>query len=808
MSPFPAARAPVGAPARSRAVPALGLTLCLAAMVGDAVAGTPLAAQEPAPRASVREGVPRVEGRVRAREADGGALLGWAMIAVEGGGSVLADGRGRYVLRGVRPGPVRLVARYVGYAPTEVEVLVPSRGVVTVDLELAREAVELPEIVVAGDRLRIEDPDERSLSAEAERALLRLHALEASPGLSESGLTGAVPPPGEGGGSSEPAEALYFRGSAADLKLVLLDGAPIYTPFHLGGLLPSFDASTLGSARHHVGGAPARYDGGLSYILDLRTRSPRRDRPRARGSVDLLSVGGSLETPLGHRAGALVSARRLHGLGAALAGGDGSPYGYADGLVRIDADAGASGSVFLTGFANRESVILDLTRSPYPAVEPLGRDDAEWGNVALTGGWTTRVGRATLELGASTSRYDAELPVHEAVWDSATSQVDRWTMLATGRTDRTRFTADATIPRDGAEPLRAGASFDRLRLRYGSRGRPTDDGTFDVEGSGSVLGLYVGGARPLVDALDLRWGARLDRFSVDALGDGAPESAFRGALRLALLWDLGDDAILTLAGGRYHQLARRGDADVDLAAGDGLQTGTGAVPESAYRSSSPILSVARADHLVASLDQRLGENVRLDTEVFFKAFHDVAGVASRRLTSSGIDLRVLRQTERTTTAVGYSLAWFWEPQATAGVTEFSGRHLLNASFRTLLVGPAVLDVRLALSDGLPLTSVPFGDEANSVPDSEAFDDEVDADPSPVVDVDDVDGFLRVDVELFAEWDLSLGGLGGRVRPYVRVLNALDRRDALFYYFEPWRSDELRPLAELSLVPVVGLEWRF
>lgn len=783
-------------------VPALGLTLCLAA-----AAAAPLPAQEPAPQPAAREAVPRVEGRVRAREADGGALLGWAMIAVEGGGSVLADGRGRYVLRGVRPGPVRLVARYVGYAPAEVEVLVPSRGVVTVDLELAREAVELPEIVVASERPRIEDPDERSLTAEAERALLRLHALEASPGLSESGLTGAVPAPGEGGGSSEPAEALYFRGSAADLKLVLLDGAPIYTPFHLGGLLPSFDASTLGSARHHVGGAPARYDGGLSYILDLRTRSPRRDRLRARGSVDLLSVGGSLETPLGAGAGALVSARRLHGLGAALAGGDGSPYAYADGLVRIDADAGSSGSVFLTGFANRESVILDLTRSPYPVAEPLGRDDAVWGNVALTGGWTTRLGAATIELGASTSRYDAELPVHEAVWDSATSQVDRWTMLATGRTDRTRFTADATIPRGSAESLRVGASFDRLYLRYGSRGRPAAERTFDFEGSGSVLGVYAGGVRPLVDAVDLRWGARLDHFSVDAFGDGAASSAFRGALRLALLWDLGDDALLTLAGGRYHQLARRGDADVDLAAGDGLQTGTGAVPESAYRS-GPILSVARADHVVASLDQRLGENVRLDTEVFFKAFHDVAGVATRRLTSSGIDLRVLRQTERTTAAVGYSLAWFWEPQATAGVTEFSGRHLLNASFRTLLVGPAVLDVRLALSDGLPLTSVPFGDRANSAPDGEGFEDDVSNDPSPVVDVDDIDGFLRVDAELFAEWDLSLGGLGGRVRPYVRVLNALDRRDALFYYFEPWRSEGLSPLAELSLVPVVGLEWRF
>jgi hypothetical protein len=47
-----------------------------------------------------------------------------------------------------------------------------------------------------------------------------------------------------------------------------------------------------------------------------------------------------------------------------------------------------------------------------------------------------------------------------------------------------------------------------------------------------------------------------------------------------------------------------------------------------------------------------------------------------------------------------------------------------------------------------------------------------------------------------------------IRPYLRILNALDRRDALFYAFQPWRSDELTPLAERPLVPVVGIAWRF
>lgn len=50
----------------------------------------------------------------------------------------------------------------------------------------------------------------------------------------------------------------------------------------------------------------------------------------------------------------------------------------------------------------------------------------------------------------------------------------------------------------------------------------------------------------------------------------------------------------------------------------------------------------------------------------------------------------------------------------------------------------------------------------------------------------------------------MGGHTWQVRPYVRLLNALDRRDALFYTFQPWRSEGVRPLAGRPLVPLLGV----
>lgn len=775
--------------------PALPVTDALDAQVTGARSGSTAAPER------------RIEGHVRARAADGGTRLGWAMIEVDGVGRVLADSAGAWSVSGVAPGLVRVVARSVGFAPAEVEIFVPRAGVVTVDLELAREVLELPGIVVAHDAPRIEDPSERSVAAGAARALVRLRGLEASPGLTEAGLGSALAAggedPGQPGGRGE---ALYLRGSASDLKLVLLDGAPIYTPFHLGGLLPSFDGAVLGAARHHVGGAPARYDGGLSYILDMQTRSPRRDRAHARGWADILSAGGTLDVPLGQRSGALLSARTLHGMMGALTGGSSSPYGYYDGLARIERDLGETGSVFLTGFVNQESVFLDLEGSEHPPGAPLGDEDASWGNTALSLGWTGDVDGTRLDVGAATSAYRAELPMYGGI-DVGQASTPFRTILATGRTERKRVTVDAVRP--GVRgPTRFGLVFDRTDLQYGSRGSTVTDGSEGFTGYGHVLGGYVEGTSGLVPGLDLRWGARVDRFVVGAGAHTDPDASFRGALRAALLWDLGSDALVTLAVGRYHQLARRADLDATLGSGEPLETGNDAIPEDGYLR-GPVLSVAQADHVVASLQQRLGDDVRLDTELFYKSFSDVAGIESGSLASSGVELQVLRDGERISAWIGYSLAWFWEPSGGAGARDFSGRHLLDMGVRRVLVGPAHLDVRLSFSDGLPLTSVPVAAEGLEGADASVptFSNTPN-NPSTLARTASADGFLRIDAELFAEWDASFAGVRGHLRPYFKVMNALARRDALFYYFEPWRSDELRPLAELSILPVAGVEWRF
>lgn len=742
-----------------------------------------LSAALPQQRPDSQRPLPSIRGVVRAEDGRR-APVPWALIEVIGPShrwAVMTDSLGHYRVSGVGTGLRRLRAVHMAYETMEIEVQVSGGDPLDVDLVLRPRPVELPELLVATDFLSAGESGEGDPGAATlGGGLVSLRALEASPGLAEAGLGEAIRSL-PGNEPSDPRDVLLMRGSTADLKLVLLDGAPVYTPFHTGGLLPGFDVSSLGGATHHVGGAPARYDGGLSYILDLRTRAPRRDRFRTSGSLDLMSAQGGVETPLGERGGLLATGRTLHDVEGWLVGGDRSPYGYADGLVRADVELGSRDRVSVTAFGNGESVRLDIP----PSATGPGLEEASWGNTALSARWRSQVGRVEVNLGLATSAYTAELPLRLPESDTAGSPAEQRLEVASGRTDRTRLTLDLGLPWLG-EGVHMGASYDRSGVRYGTR---TADGTSTTRGAtGSVVGAWVDGLHHLGPELDLRYGMRLDGFS--------PGGA-KAALRMAVLWSLGPDALLTIAGGRYHQLLRLGDTEADLALGDALEVGTAPGAEDG---AVPLLNVATSDHLTLSLDQYVTPRVALAFEGFLKRFHGLDPTVSRELASSGADLRIVRQGEELTAWLGYSLAWFWQVQAAD--SDFSGRQLLSAGLQGPLLGPLGVDLRAAFSDGLPLTAVVLG--SNPATEDAPLTDGSAAASTP----DRADGFLRLDAEIWAEWTPRWGSRSVRIRPYLRVLNALDRRDALFYYFEPWRDDGLRPLADLPVVPVVGLEWRF
>lgn len=734
-----------------------------------------------------KSGTATITGTVRGRFQDRVRPLPGAFVDVRSahrGFRVEADESGSYELAGLPVGALEVRVDHPGYHPVRLTVHTSAGRVVTVDLELTAAPLTVKGLEVrastsdaAGDEA-IRGPGEPTLGADPE---LEVRLLEISPSLGEAGIVEAIQAL-PGNDPADPTDVLFMRGSTTELKLVLLDGIPVYTPFHVAGLLRSFEPTVLGGADLHVGGAPARYDGGLTHILDLRTRSPRRDRARATGSIDLLSASTALEVPVGDRGGILASARTLHDLGEVPLGGE-RPYGYGDVLLRADVEPASDHLVRATGFWNGESVHLDFPTEP---------SDARWSNRAGSVAYDGRIGSAELRITAGGSRYEARLPLQPAVTEE---DPDPSPILASADSDRRRVDAQASWSRSG-RTVRVGTTLERIDAAFHARSLDGSDAS-GSRGRTYVAGAFVETMRPVTPTVSVRLGLRGDVFS----GAGP-----RLSPRVALFWELAPEAILSVAAGRYHQVTRTPDDQVDEA----LQ---------AFAGDSPVpvelLPVATADHLVLSLDQRIGESVGLGIQGFWKRFDGLAGTNGEPVLNSGLDVQVLNDLDGGAVWLGYGLSWFWSPTDLSGsANEFAGRHLLSTGISGALFGPLRGEARMAYGAGLPSTSIPFGshaDEATAAPDSEtpggSTSDGLGSGRSasdPRLD----ESFLRLDLELHAVFEPAWGERRWRIRPYLRLLNALNRRDALFYQYQPWRPDSVRPLAERPILPLLGVAFAF
>lgn len=706
----------------------------------------------------------------------------------------MADSTGAYRLR-VSAGRQTLRVHHLDHAPTQMAVLVPAGGELDLDVVLRHRPIALAPIDV---RPSIDPGADSVAVSRPEFNLTVLHRVTEDAGLAETlnGGFGSLPD-GTGGGG----EALYVRGSAANLQLVLLDGAPVYAPFHMGGLIESFEPEVVGEAALYLGGAPARYDGGLSYVMDLETRSGNGARHSAGGTLDMVSATARMEGPLPAGARYLVSGRSVHGASIAQLESEPFPYEFRDGLARVDVPL-AEGGVSLTAFANQEGVRVDT----------VGGDGvATWGNLAGSLRYGGHFDGADVELTVAAGRFDAYLPLRDA----------GRLFLLSSRSDRVRSSIDFTR-RKGAASVRYGASFERTWLTHDADQPETFQRLVHTEAAGTSVGGYVDTEWQPHGRLVLRGGLRADAFSLGREPVLAP--------RASATWLLTENAALTLAGGRYHQYIRvprslRGSPLRNFA--DSMRVATH-------------LAVGGATHLSLALDQQLAPDVRLGLEGFYKRFDGLPDPRPRPDSStytahnSGVDVWVRRTGGRVTGWLGYSLGWAWSSSLLADTVRFTGRQTLTAGVRGMVWRRTVVSARFAYGAALPSTR--WGESPNGLADGGSIPTLENSSAGVDLDTDapltGANPFLRLDAEVSRTWSPRVGGRRTQVTPYLRLINALESRDGMFYQYldTPGSSNSspapggsslpglqggareaaraVRDVTTLPLVPVAGVTWKF
>ncbi len=697
-----------------------------------------------------------------------------AVVEIRQGGRplvLLTDENGRYRAAGLGEGPVAVRAEALGRAALRLTIMVPAGHGQELDLTLERKPVVMPELF-AEHRAYLEIPGliREGFRQEGET---EINALAATPGVAEWAL-------GQRGNTGDSGHELYVRGGATDFKMVTIDGASVYAPFHLSGLMDAFPDGVLENATLYTGGTPARLDGGLFHVLELEIRKGDSRKVRSAGAIDLLSATVRVEGPLTSRGRWLVSTRNLHGLGSPVsAQQNGLPFAYGDALGRFDYRLG-NGSLSTTWFWNRERVEL-LAPQREPAAPHVIA--SEWGNFAGSATYKGMVGDGLLTLRGTLGHFATTVPI---------TRDDGFAGVATGGMDRT--TVEATYDYDANPDFKwqVGWSWDTHETNLDQRD-VFDHPSAGVRGFTNSTATWAEASWDIGPNMDLRTGLRASYF--------APIEDVRLAPRATATWASQEGAELWVSAGRFYQIVR-GPESVLSSDLTGPSIGRLDAVLDQGLDERPILGVAGASHLVVGLNNKIADGFQVGLEGNFKAFQDIPDYG--QLWSSGADIWVQATEGPVRGWFGYSLSWAWSSLRSANEV-FTGRQLLSLGLSTELRG-FDLGVQLAHGAGLPFA---VADDATG---SIQADDGA-SEPPPAVQNQSGTlagslnvSYMRLDVEISRRWLTRVGRTPTVIAPYLRLMNGLDGRAALFY-----QGSENAVLGVNDGVPVIavlGVGWSF
>jgi hypothetical protein len=772
------------------------------------------------PAVVVAQAQPSVTGRVTgaAGEPLAGARVRATAPGVDRAATTAADGR--YTLP-VPPGAYTLRAELLGYEPQTRAVRVDATGA-RADFTLAVRAVELPTLEVAGARGAQRERARFETEAGITARVITGEEMKILPGLGEADVLRAVEVLPGVISTSDFSSAFNVRGGSADQNLILLDGFPIYNPFHLGGLFSVFNSDVVARAELFSGGFGAEYGGRVSSVLTVESTTEAPARLEGDAGVSILATRLALRRRLpdgiarglGGTGGSwYVSGRRSY-LDALVAPVANFPYHLTDGQAGATLDLRGGGRLQFTGYTGEDVLDLSDFTPPGGGDTSILRFRWNWGNDVAGLRWIQPVGRrwvADTRLGWS--RYGERLgfvDFDDTQFGSTIAQ----TTLATD------------LRRSVAPGLTLGTGGSAGRLSYRNRGE--SGGTVFFEGGNAgVMGAAYGQAlwEPSSRWL-LEGGVRADGW----WSGGA--DYLHLSPRLAAKRFLGDtrSAAVKLAAGRYVQFLHSLRDEQLPVSNDTWVTADAHVP--------PVVS----DQVQIGIEKWWGDAWNASVETYYRTFRGVTEFnpaddpndpADDLLTgtgrSYGLDVLVRRSTGALRGWVAVSLL---RARRTMPDPLALGLDDLPQTVTFAPVWDRRADVDLVLSYDLPRgvesglrwnvgTGVPY---SRPVGQFVAFETSIldggyrvqrpRGDDDSGVPVYIVPGernrqryptYHRLDATVRKPYTRRWGTL----TPYLQVLNVYDRRNVLFYFYNYDAAPPVRSgISMFPVIPTIGVEVSF
>ena len=516
-----------------------------------------------------------VEGTVRG--ADGVGLSGANVFLLETLEGALTDSAGGFRFETRHRGSAILVVLHSDFAEERRPVELPLAG----PLEIAlTEIVTVDAIAVrAGGYTAGDEPGSTLTGLD----VVTTPGAQASVPLAIKALPGVQ--------NLDDGSGLFVRGGDSQETRFFLNEAGVLDAIRpeepTGSSAPQIDPFLLDRIFFSSGAFGARYGNALSAVVDLETRGrPERFEPSM--GAHMAGLEGSVEGPLGERAGGALTLSRLHVGPIYAVNGSTRDYGTApqgweaSGSLVWDYRPTGQLKAFVIGETFETS--FDVEEASFE-----GDYDIESDASAAIVTWRDRLGAAepVVSLSRSGARSEEAGGAFRLLDDRVSTQL---------------FAAVA-VPRGSALVLTAGGEIESLDAALTGEiprddadrgdGAPTDP--LDFDGEGERHGLFLETEWAATSRLGVTAGIRTDRSTLSDERTWDP--------RLSLAWNPRPGVSLLLAGGVYHQVAD---------------------PLLYARSEGPPLASQRAIQLVAGVQAGTPSEGLFRVEAFLKRYDDLA----------------------------------------------------------------------------------------------------------------------------------------------------------------------------------------
>ncbi|HEY0350704.1 MAG TPA: TonB-dependent receptor plug domain-containing protein, partial [Gemmatimonadales bacterium] len=597
---------------------------------------------------------------------------------------------------------------------------------------------------------------------------------------------------GEIAASPESPSGLHLRGAASDQTGYLLDGIPVFSPYHAGGTFSAWNPDALQRLQLSSASPSPEFADALAGTVLGITRTPSATE-RVEGALSTWQARASLDGPLGDGgAGYLLSYRTGF---PGLVSPEGDPS-YLSGMTRdllAKAETPAAGGRLRLLFYDDDNA---LKGSASPVGDTVPNNLYQWHSQSIGMNWAGRAGSARLRLQAWTASSDAD-----ANWTLADSTA------VTVTADRRDGGVLAAMERNApAGTTTTGVRMEASRTWYRVSPAHAGNPSIDLLSGKPAVTLFMQHQQ--------RGGRRL------TLGVGGSTNLAAGGIYLALRsnvrWRVSGQLSLSATYSRSHQFAqslRNPESVVRTVFPADLYVGAGAhgVP------------VPRSDRAVLSADYRPASGFRVGAQVYVSDYSGLLLVAPRTgapfattdfVTGSALAPGFSIEAGLSRPGFGVMADYAWQRvRIEYGDRSYTPSYAANNVIR---VGAIVFpwrqtSIRLQGTGSFGRRATPVaGDfewESCNVLDrgcqfagSPHATDQLGASQLPA--------YLRLDLGLRRQWHVRLGGREVTLAMFATMSNVLGRHNLMAIATDPASGHQ----SAISMAPfaplVAGIDWRF